>query len=156
MKTIFVKATLGAVASLLVGRIAIAQNVEEVSVQAKRGLTTKVVGRTSSGLPLVDISLSHDASAAGLDLASNAGAAELERRVNDAAGQLVRKSVASTRMQRQAMRSAPRQRPARRWSRRASSSRWHRASKAPGTSLAGPRRRRVHLAPVERGIAFPR
>jgi UrcA family protein len=85
MKTIFVKAAIGAVASVLVGRIAIAQNVEEVAVQAKRGLTTKVVGRTASGLPLVDISLSHDASAAGLDLTSNAGAAELERRVNDAA-----------------------------------------------------------------------
>jgi UrcA family protein len=75
----------GTVACVLVGRIAIAQGVEQVTVQANPGLTTKVVGRTSSGVPLVDISLSYGASAAGLDLASNAGAAELARRVNDAA-----------------------------------------------------------------------
>jgi UrcA family protein len=85
MQTILVKAAVAAVASVLVGRIAIAQNVEEVTVQANRNLSTKVVGRTSSGIPLIDITLSYGASAAGLDLASNAGAAELARRVNDAA-----------------------------------------------------------------------
>jgi UrcA family protein len=85
LKAILVQAAVAAIASMLVGRVAIAQNVEEVTVQAKHGLTTKVVGRTSSGIPLTDISLSYDASAAGLDLASNAGAAELARRINAAA-----------------------------------------------------------------------
>jgi UrcA family protein len=84
MKTLLVKAAVGTVASVLVG-IAMAQNVEEVTVHAQSGLTTKVVGRTSSGLPLTDISLSYVASAAGLDLASDAGASEFARRVNDAA-----------------------------------------------------------------------
>jgi hypothetical protein len=85
MKAILVNAAVAAVASVMVGRIAMAQNVEEVTVQAQRGLTTKVVGRTSSGVPLVDISLGYGANTAGLDLASNAGAAELARRINEAA-----------------------------------------------------------------------
>jgi UrcA family protein len=85
MNAILLNAAAAAVASVLVSRIAIAQNVEEVTVQGKRDLTTEVVGRTSSGIPLVNISLSDSASAAGLDLASSAGAAELARRVNAAA-----------------------------------------------------------------------
>ena len=85
MKAVLVKVAVAAVASLVVGRISIAQSVEQVTVKAKRGLTTNVVGRTSSGIPLADISVSHEASIAGLDLASNAGAAELAKRVSDAA-----------------------------------------------------------------------
>ena len=85
MKAILVNAAVGAVASVIVGGIAMAQNVEEVTVQAQRGLTMKVVGRTSSGVPLVDMSLGYGVNAAGLDLASNAGAAELARRINEAA-----------------------------------------------------------------------
>ena len=85
MKALLVKAAVGVVASLLVGRVAIAQSVEEVTVQAKRGLTTNVVGRTSSGIPLADILASREASTAGLDLTSDAGAAELAKRVSDAA-----------------------------------------------------------------------
>jgi UrcA family protein len=85
MKALLVAAAVGVAASILIGRVAIAQSVEEVTVQAKRDLTTSVVGRTSSGIPLADISVSHEASMAGLDLASNAGAAELAKRVSDAA-----------------------------------------------------------------------
>jgi UrcA family protein len=85
MKMILVSAAVGAVASLLLGQMAMAQSVDEVTIQAKRGVAAKVVGRTSSGIPVADLSLSYDVSAAGLDLASNAGAAEFAKRVNAAA-----------------------------------------------------------------------
>ena len=85
MKALLVAAAVGVAASILIGRVAIAQSVEEVTIQAKRGLSTNVVGRTSSGIPLADIAVSHEVSIAGLDLASNAGAAELAKRVGDAA-----------------------------------------------------------------------
>ena len=84
MRAIPIKAALGAVACVLVGTT-IARNVEEVDVQAKRALNVNVVGRTSSGVPMADVSLNYDVSVAGLDLASNAGAAELEKRIGDAA-----------------------------------------------------------------------
>jgi UrcA family protein len=64
---------------------ALAQNANEVTVQGTRVLNTKNVGRTSSGIPIVDVSLSYGVSLAGLDLASHAGATELEKRVHDAA-----------------------------------------------------------------------
>ena len=86
MRAILMKvAAAGAVASVLASGAAIAQNAEEVTVQAKRAVTAKVVGRTSSGVPIVDVSLSYGVSVAGLDLTSSAGADELSKRVNDAA-----------------------------------------------------------------------
>jgi len=45
----------------------------------------KVVGRTSAGLPIVDVSVSSPVSLAGLDLGSNAGVAELSKRITEAA-----------------------------------------------------------------------
>lgn len=74
----------GAVASALVSSVAIAQQTEEVTVTATR-MVEKTVGHAPSGAPIVNISLSYGVSYAGLDLASNAGATELEKRVNDAA-----------------------------------------------------------------------
>ena len=62
------------------------RHVEEVHVQGKRTLTTKTIGRTSSGIPVVEVSLNYDVSTSGVDPASSAGAAELARRVNVAAG----------------------------------------------------------------------
>lgn len=75
----------GIVASALIGSIAVAQNIEEVTVQATRMLSTKTAGRTASGVPIVDVSLAYGVSTTGLDLASHVGAMELEKRVHDAA-----------------------------------------------------------------------
>ena len=76
-----------AIASLLVGASAIAQQVEEVPVTATRTLDEKPAGHTSSGIPLIDISLSYGVSYAGLDLATHSGAVELDKRVTDAASE---------------------------------------------------------------------
>ena len=54
-------------------------------MQATRTVNAKLVGKTPSGIPIQDVSLSYGVSAADLDLAPAAGAEELEKRVNDAA-----------------------------------------------------------------------
>ncbi len=87
MKTIFVRVAVGAVAAGLVGGIAVAQNqnMEEVTVEGTRMVTTKVVGKTTSGIPISTVSLSYNVSVRGLDLASQAGFMEAEKRVKDVA-----------------------------------------------------------------------
>ena len=85
MKTIFMKVAVAAGAFALLGGIVIAQDIEEVTVQGSRVVTTKVVGRTSSGVPIKDVSISYGVSIAGLDLASHAGFMEAKKRVNDVA-----------------------------------------------------------------------
>lgn len=85
MKTNLVKVIVATVASALIGSIAIAQNLEEVTVQGTRTLSAKTVGHTASGVPIVDVSLTYGVSTAGLDLASHVGATELEKRVHGAA-----------------------------------------------------------------------
>jgi UrcA family protein len=76
----------GLAASVLVSGIAVAQkDAGEVSVTATRIMSSKTVGRTSSGVPIVDVSMSYTVSFQGLNLASAAGAAEAEKRVKDAA-----------------------------------------------------------------------
>jgi UrcA family protein len=64
---------------------AFAQNQEEVQVQAARTVST-VVGRTTTGIPIVEVALSYRVSLAGLDLSTKPGADEAGRRVNAAAG----------------------------------------------------------------------
>ena len=64
---------------------AFSQELDEVVVQATRLVATKTVGHTASGIPIVDVSLSYGVSAADLQLATHAGAMELEKRVTDAA-----------------------------------------------------------------------
>jgi len=86
MRMIGMGVAIAAVASMLVSGIAIAQNVDEINVQGKRVLNTKTVGRTSSGIPVMEVSVSYAVSAAGVDPASSAGAAELAQRVDVAAG----------------------------------------------------------------------
>ncbi len=50
------------------------------------GVTIKsVVGRTSSGLPIEEVTITHRVSYADLDLTKTAGAAELKRRVQETA-----------------------------------------------------------------------
>jgi len=85
MKTTFMRVAVAAGAFALLGGIVIAQDIEEVTVQGSRVVTTKVVGRTSSGVPIKDVSISYGVSIAGLDLASHAGFMEAEKRVNDVA-----------------------------------------------------------------------
>lgn len=81
------KVAVGAVASGLVGGIAVAQNqnMDEITVQGTRMVTTKVVGKTYSGIPINDISISYGVIIKGLDLASHAGFMEAEKRVKDVA-----------------------------------------------------------------------
>ncbi len=77
------------VAAALVAGVAVAQGVAEVKVEATRvisgGMTAKTVGRSSSGVPIKEISLSYRVSSEGLDLSTKTGAAALEQRVKDAA-----------------------------------------------------------------------
>jgi len=75
----------GAAASVLVANLAVAVEMQEVVVSATRMLVETPAGRTSSGIPLIDISLSYGVSYAGLDLATHSGAMELEKRVHEAA-----------------------------------------------------------------------
>jgi len=75
-----------ALACAVLAGVAVAQPLEEVTVQAKRLITTKIVSRSSSlGVPILDISVSYGVSTAGLDLNSHAGMEQMEKRVNDAA-----------------------------------------------------------------------
>ncbi len=64
----------------------VAQNLEEVTVKATRILNTKTVDRSAStGNPILDVSVSYGVRVADLDLASNYGPIQLEKRVHDAA-----------------------------------------------------------------------
>ena len=85
MTRTLIKVAIGLVAAASVSTIAVAQDMGSVTVKASRIVSEKSVGKTSSGIPIVDISLSYGVSAKDLDLASHAGAMELEKRVNDAA-----------------------------------------------------------------------
>jgi len=72
-------------AALAVGMSADAAPVETVIVTGSRGLTQKEVGKTTSGLPIEEISLSYTVKIADLDPNSAAGLAEIEKRVTAAA-----------------------------------------------------------------------
>lgn len=87
MRAVFVRAASAAVTAALISSIAVAQKkgIEEVEVEATRVLSTKVAGRTATGVPIVNVSLSYGVNIADLDLASREGASELESRVQDAA-----------------------------------------------------------------------
>lgn len=78
-------------AAALVAGVALGQGVPEVKVEATRviasGITAKTVGRTSSGVPIKDVTLSYGVSAEGLDLSTHTGAQAFEQRVKDAAEQ---------------------------------------------------------------------
>lgn len=76
---------IAAAAVALFGNLAVAQTSDEITVQGTRVMSTKSAGRTSTGVPILDVSLSYGVSTAGLDLASHVGALELEKRVHGAA-----------------------------------------------------------------------
>ncbi len=78
-------------AAALVAGVVLAQGVPEVKVQATRvvasSITAKTVGRSSSGVPIQDVTLSYGVSSEGLDLSTHTGAVAFEQRVKDAAEQ---------------------------------------------------------------------
>jgi len=75
----------------LVCGVALAQGLPEVKVEATRviasPISAKTIGRTSSGVPIRDITLSYGVSSEGLDLSTQTGALALENRVKEAAEQ---------------------------------------------------------------------
>ena len=79
-----IKVAVGLLAAVSVAGIAIAQDTGEVTVQASRAVK-KTIGTTASGIPIQDVSLSYGVSTTGLDLSSSSGAAELKKRVAEAA-----------------------------------------------------------------------
>ena len=85
MKTILGRAVLAVASAMLVSGAVIAQGVPEVTVQAKRLLTTKVTERIQDGIPFSDISVTYGVRTSDLDLATHSGATVLEQRVKDAA-----------------------------------------------------------------------
>jgi len=70
--------------TLLAGSV-LAENIPEVTVQATRIVNAKITGRSASGIPITDLSVSYGVSLAGLNLATNSGAVEAQRRVSEAA-----------------------------------------------------------------------
>ena len=84
MTRILVRGAIGLLAVTSVSTLVMAQDMGEVTVQASR-VVTKTVGRTASGIPIVDVSLSYGVSTQGLDISSHAGYLELQQRVTDAA-----------------------------------------------------------------------
>ncbi len=89
MKTILTSAAVGSVA--LIGAIALAQqpaagSLAEITVSASRMNAKPVVSTVGwPRAPVNEVTLSYAISAAGLDLTTDAGKADLEKRVRDAA-----------------------------------------------------------------------
>lgn len=74
--------SMGLAASISLECLAATQTLEEIVVVGTRHVTETPVGTSASGVPIVDVSFGYGVSYDGLDLASAAGAAELEGRVN--------------------------------------------------------------------------
>jgi UrcA family protein len=93
MNKILLGMSIGVAASICLGSIAVAQDLQEIVVTGK-ALTVKPAGKTASGVPIVDMSITYGVSYAGLDLALAVGAAEIEKRVNDAAKEVCKEITA--------------------------------------------------------------
>ena len=79
----------GGFMACMVAAGAIAQNAQdvpmpEVTVESHRAVAT-TIGKSASGVPILDTSLGYTVSAQGLDLSSRIGAQAFEARVRDAA-----------------------------------------------------------------------
>ena len=86
MNKILLGIGIGVAASISLGSIAVAQELQEIVVTGKGHVAAeRPAGTTATGASLVDVSISYGVSYAGLDLASAVGAAEIEKRVNEAA-----------------------------------------------------------------------
>jgi UrcA family protein len=75
----------GTMVVMLFGSTVMAQSTDEVQVQASRAVQTKIVGRDEHNVPIREISLGYGVSLTGIDLTSANGAAEAQKRINDAA-----------------------------------------------------------------------
>lgn len=76
--------TAGVLGALVASGAVFAQAAPEVVVTTHK-VVEKSVGRTSTGIPIVDVSLSYGVNVADLDPATHRGALDLEKRVSDAA-----------------------------------------------------------------------
>lgn len=85
MNTILGRVVLGASIAMLASSAVVAQDVPEVTVEAKRLLSTKVTQHIEGGVPIQDISVSYGVRTSDLDLATHSAALVLEQRVKDAA-----------------------------------------------------------------------
>lgn len=85
MKSNVLKPALAIAALGLVCGAAMAEELQEVQVQATRMVNTKIVGRNSSGVPITEVSMTYRVNLSDLNLATNSGATEAERRVDAAA-----------------------------------------------------------------------
>lgn len=85
--SLWVTVAAGLVASGLVGGMALAQDesMQQITVQGTRLVTTKLAGKTPSGVPVSDVSLGYGVVVSGLNLASHADFLEAEKRVKDVA-----------------------------------------------------------------------
>ncbi len=84
MRATIEKFAIGAVA-VLVGALAFAQDMDEVTVQGTRMVAVKAAGRASTGVPTSAVSLSYNVSFKDLDLASRTGFMEAQKRVKELA-----------------------------------------------------------------------
>lgn len=71
-------------AAAICGASAYGQGAEGITVKGSR-MVTENIGRSPSGVPIVEISLGYKVSYADLDLRSSDGKAALEKRIGDAA-----------------------------------------------------------------------
>jgi len=85
MHTLVAAGVLVVAGAMLLDSAAVAQDLQEVTVQAKRAFTTQVTKHLESGVPILDISVSYGVRASDLDLTTQSGAAALKQRVKDAA-----------------------------------------------------------------------
>ena len=84
MKAFTVGMGVTAVAITLLSGVASAESLEQVTVGGSHILTVQVE-RSSSGIPIEDVSLSVPVNSQGLDLTTQSGLNAMERRVRDAA-----------------------------------------------------------------------
>jgi UrcA family protein len=72
-------------ASALIGGVVMAQNLDEITIQATRNMSVKSVPSAPRSAQVKDISLSYVVNTEGLNLALHADVVALEKRVKDAA-----------------------------------------------------------------------
>jgi len=86
MNAVLTRVAAGASAAVfMVSGIAAAQNAKEIKIQAERVINEKVIAHITGGGKIIELTLSYPVSFADLDITSVTGAAELEKRVKDAA-----------------------------------------------------------------------
>lgn len=86
MKRLVISAGAAIITTLMLGGVAsAAAPLDQITVQASRNLTVKHLGKSSSGIPIDEISLSVYVKTAGLDLATSSGLNAMEKRIHAAA-----------------------------------------------------------------------